>query len=112
MSTNKKPVCSICKSALIPKDFNRYILDCHQCHHTFFTSVWDSNNNNNLEDSDIELESSIESNDGPSLIASSHGMNDFTLMSSSSENDANARYENNLRKIFGSYVTISTEISF
>ena len=110
MSNKKKPICSICKAELIPKDFNRYILQCHQCHHTYYTSVWDSNYN--VEDSDIELEAStIESNDGPSLIASSHGMDSFPSLSSTIKEDP---YEQVLKKRYGGHVdvTIKTESSW
>ena len=106
MSNKKKTICSICKAELIPKDFNRYILDCHQCHHTYYTSVWDDRNNT-IED-DIELEAStIESNnDGAVLIASTHGMNEFPSLSSTVKEDP---YEQILKKKWGGHVDIKTE---
>ena len=115
MNIKKSPLCPVDKSEL-KTDTANSILSCPKCRRAYYANLdYDNKQQEEMNEyDDIETLSSSNygSGAGPLLLSSAHDKDahdkdDFMLKSETKQDD---KYENMLRKSFGSQVTITTEV--
>ena len=110
MNTKKSPLCPVDKSEL-KTDTANSIISCPKCRRAYYANLdYDNKQQEEMNEyDDIETVSSSNygSGAGPLLLSSAHDKDDFVLKSETKQDD---KYENMLRKSFGSHVTITTEV--
>jgi hypothetical protein len=110
LNCKKSPVCPVDKSELTIDRANSS-MQCPESNRVYYAHLdYDNKQQEEMNEyDDIETVSSTNygSGAGPILLSSAHDKDDFRLKSESKEDD---KYENMLRKSFGSHVTITTEV--